>query len=61
QWSTCWEQKRTPWDRGGPSVALSDLLAQRSEPSGYPSEDTMGRKKQQTVLVPGCERGHDVL
>ncbi|KAK1838506.1 thiopurine S-methyltransferase, partial [Colletotrichum chrysophilum] len=26
KWSAFWEEKFTPWDRGGPSLALQDVL-----------------------------------
>ncbi|KAI1109283.1 S-adenosyl-L-methionine-dependent methyltransferase [Nemania sp. NC0429] len=57
RWVKCWDDKFTPWDRGGPSMALYDLL--KENPNGLiplPS----GRSPK-TALVPGCGRGHDVL
>ncbi|KAI1176612.1 S-adenosyl-L-methionine-dependent methyltransferase [Nemania sp. FL0916] len=56
-WAKCWEEKVTPWDRGGPSIALYDLL--NENPDGViplPSESSPKR-----ALVPGCGKGHDVL
>lgn len=56
RWNACWEEEYTPWDRGGPSMALSDLLP------FLPPANTLGsQKKPLTALVPGCGRGHDVL
>lgn len=56
-WNSLWkDHKFTPWDRGGPSLALLDVLEQRTEIFGGQS-DRRGKK----ALVPGCGRGHDVL
>ncbi|KAI0474501.1 S-adenosyl-L-methionine-dependent methyltransferase [Xylaria cf. heliscus] len=57
KWVKCWEDKFTPWDRGGPSTALYDLL--RENPNGVVPLPTGASPK--TALVPGCGRGHDVL
>ncbi|KAI0505969.1 S-adenosyl-L-methionine-dependent methyltransferase [Xylaria bambusicola] len=57
QWNKCWETKCTPWDRGGPSMALHDLL--KENPLGIIQLPTEGSPKR--ALVPGCGRGHDVL
>ncbi|KAF2970244.1 hypothetical protein GQX73_g3305 [Xylaria multiplex] len=57
KWAKCWEDKWTPWDRGGPSMALHDLL--KENPNGViplPSETS-----PKTCLVPGCGRGYDVV
>lgn len=56
-WNACWEEQWTPWDRGGHSWALYDLL------QGHPelSPDRSNRADGKTALVPGCGRGHDVL
>ncbi|KAF6835470.1 thiol methyltransferase [Colletotrichum plurivorum] len=60
KWSTFWEEKYTPWDRGGPSAALLDLLTNRPDlvPPPPPSSATA---KKPTALVPGCGKGHDAL
>ncbi|KAK6076082.1 thiol methyltransferase [Seiridium cupressi] len=56
RWNSLWEDhKYTPWDRGGPSLALSDILGQRPELFGLPN------RTARRALVPGCGRGHDVL
>ncbi|KAK6851076.1 thiol methyltransferase [Apiospora arundinis] len=56
RWNACWEEEYTPWDRSGPSLALSDLLP------FLPPATTLGsQEKPLTALVPGCGRGHDVL
>lgn len=57
RWTKCWEDKFTPWDRGGPSMALYDLL--KENPDGLISLPSASAPK--TALVPGCGRGHDVL
>lgn len=75
RWNACWETATTPWDRGGPSLALADLLEeqQQQQPGGaepplffFPeaetgAEDQKPRRRRRTALVPGCGRGHDVL
>ncbi len=71
-WDALWGEGFTPWDRGGPSWALYDLLTERPdlfEPLS--NEDTSagavcgtstGKERgKKTALVPGCGRGHDVL
>lgn len=45
-WQSHYERNETPWDRGGPSPALLDWLAEHR---------MSGR-----VLVPGCGHGHDL-
>lgn len=45
-WESCYREKTTPWDRGGPSPPLRELF-ERFAPAGR-------------VLVPGCGRGYDV-
>lgn len=70
QWDSQWRESRTPWDRGGPSLALHDLLSQRPDlvpPAqhhdhrGLPLRDATGAVEKKKALVPGCGRGHDVL
>ncbi|KAK0638874.1 S-adenosyl-L-methionine-dependent methyltransferase [Cercophora newfieldiana] len=56
QWDQLWKESYSPWDRGGPSLALNDLLEQHREL--FPSPKTSGKPR---ALVPGCGRGHDVL
>ncbi|KAK4230237.1 S-adenosyl-L-methionine-dependent methyltransferase [Podospora fimiseda] len=51
QWDIIWKDNYTPWDRGVPSVALSDFL------SSSPPTPVSSSK----ALVPGCGRGYDVL
>ncbi|KAF7522679.1 hypothetical protein G7054_g12062 [Neopestalotiopsis clavispora] len=48
------EHQYTPWDRGGPSLALADVLKARPDLFGAAAQ---GKK----ALVPGCGRGYDVL
>ncbi|KAI1429148.1 S-adenosyl-L-methionine-dependent methyltransferase [Xylaria sp. FL1777] len=57
KWAQCWEDNWTPWDRGGPSMALYDLLKE-SPNATIPLPDEGSRKR---ALVPGCGRGYDVL
>ena len=56
QWDALWKNSITPWDRGGPSMALHDLLIEH--PDLFPHE---GRTAKPKALVPGCGRGHDAL
>ncbi|KAI0595870.1 S-adenosyl-L-methionine-dependent methyltransferase [Biscogniauxia sp. FL1348] len=56
RWNICWGEKRTPWDRGGPSWALYDLL--KEQPELFPAAESGARR---TALVPGCGTGYDVL
>ncbi|KAI1878726.1 hypothetical protein JX265_002903 [Neoarthrinium moseri] len=56
RWNSLWQDEWTPWDRSGPSMALSDLLEQHTELFDLPGATT-----RKTALVPGCGRGHDVL
>ncbi|KOS21624.1 putative thiol methyltransferase 2 [Escovopsis weberi] len=69
-WDGLYSESFTPWDRAGPSLALADLLAQRTDlipPSqerdarGNPLRDASGKVIRRTALVPGCGPGHDVL
>lgn len=54
KWDDLWKEGFYPWDRGFPSPALVDLLAERRDL--FPA--SQGRKK---ALVPGCGKGYDVL
>ncbi|KAL9943226.1 hypothetical protein D7B24_007541 [Verticillium nonalfalfae] len=58
KWSALWEEKYTPWDRGGPSLALNDFLLSRPNLVPPVTSSTAPRPK---ALVPGCGKGHDVL
>jgi methyl halide transferase len=56
-WNELWEKhNHTPWDRSGPSLALLDVLAQKSKLFDLPTATS-----RKTALVPGCGRGYDVL
>jgi SAM-dependent methyltransferase len=57
KWDALWKESYTPWDRGGPSLALADLI--REHPELFPPHNRGARRK--TALVPGCGRGYDVL
>ncbi|KAI1434280.1 S-adenosyl-L-methionine-dependent methyltransferase [Xylaria sp. CBS 124048] len=57
KWNECWNNEVSPWDRGGPSMALYDLL--KENPNG--AIPLPGENSPKTALVPGCGRGHDVL
>jgi SAM-dependent methyltransferase len=56
KWNELWSQGFSPWDRGSPSPALVDLLAERKDL--LPPNKNSGKKK---ALVPGCGNGYDVL
>ncbi|KAK7757277.1 hypothetical protein SLS62_000826 [Diatrype stigma] len=64
-WNACWEEEWTPWDRGGHSWALYDLLKEHPELSAGSPKNADGSAAaaaaRKTALVPGCGRGHDVL
>jgi hypothetical protein len=57
KWDSLWKDSYTPWDRGEPSMALADVLAEQPDlfGGGLPSP---GHRR--TALVPGCGRGYDV-
>ncbi|KAH8881618.1 S-adenosyl-L-methionine-dependent methyltransferase [Thozetella sp. PMI_491] len=57
KWDGLWKESYTPWDRGGPSLALLDLVVEQTELVPPPQEPG----KRRTALVPGCGRGYDVL
>ncbi|GKT49140.1 putative thioredoxin reductase [Colletotrichum spaethianum] len=64
KWSGFWEEKYTPWDRGGPSLALLDLLTTRPDlvpPPLAPAGQEPSNNNRPTALVPGCGKGHDAL
>ncbi|WDK20603.1 thiopurine S-methyltransferase [Colletotrichum graminicola] len=67
KWSALWEEKYTPWDRRGPSLALLDLLTTRPDlvppppPPHPPTERERSAGNKPTALVPGCGKGHDAL
>ncbi|KAK3370262.1 S-adenosyl-L-methionine-dependent methyltransferase [Podospora didyma] len=63
-WDSLWRESYTPWDRGGPSLALQDLLLEQHElffPQSSSNANDNNNKKKKTALVPGCGRGYDVL
>lgn len=47
--------------RGGPSLALADLLLQRSDLVPPAARQDAPRARRRSALVPGCRLGHDVL
>ncbi|KAK1775260.1 S-adenosyl-L-methionine-dependent methyltransferase [Copromyces sp. CBS 386.78] len=61
-WDTLWKESFTPWDRGGPSQALDQVLSLHRElfPKAPNSSDDWDKPRPK-ALVPGCGRGHDVL
>ncbi|KAH7358099.1 thiopurine S-methyltransferase family protein [Plectosphaerella cucumerina] len=63
KWSSLWSQSYTPWDRGGPSLALHDLLLSRPD-LVPPAANLLAASPGGSLplaLVPGCGRGHDAL
>ncbi|KAI9888203.1 MAG: hypothetical protein M1820_010247 [Bogoriella megaspora] len=58
RWNELWQMNYTPWDRAGPSPALTDTLKERRDLLPAPLIDSQRRRK---VLVPGCGAGYDVL
>lgn len=66
KWSSLWDESYTPWDRGGPSLALYDVILSRADlipPAvNLSALDDPGRPaRPPRALVPGCGRGHDAL
>ncbi|CAG8571883.1 3983_t:CDS:2 [Ambispora gerdemannii] len=49
-WKSFWQDEMTPWDKGGVSPALIELVVEK----GFKLPDGRG-------LVPGCGRGYDVF
>lgn len=62
-WDSLYKHDFHPWDRGGPSLALADLLSQRLDlvPSSQDTSANATPAVRKTALVPGCGRGHDVI
>lgn len=58
-WDSLWTESYTPWDRGGPSAALDDLLTSRRDI--FPSSGSSSGGTKKRALVPGCGRGYDAL
>ncbi|KAG8625305.1 hypothetical protein KVT40_007056 [Elsinoe batatas] len=68
RWDDLWNQSYTPWDRGLPNPALSDLLASRHpalNPPVIAPKDPVNPAHQKIrrprALVPGCGKGYDVF
>lgn len=61
-WDTLWKESFTPWDRGGPSQALDEVLSLHRDlfPSAPNSSDDWDKPRPK-ALVAGCGRGHDAL
>ncbi|KAL6865954.1 hypothetical protein ACO1O0_002054 [Amphichorda felina] len=69
-WDSLYRDSFHPWDRQAPSLALADLLLQRTDlvppaqdfdPRGSPLRSETGAVLRRTALVPGCGLGHDAL
>ncbi|PNS19169.1 Hybrid signal transduction protein dokA [Sphaceloma murrayae] len=68
KWDALWTQAYTPWDRGLPNPALSDLLSSRHRALNPPvmAPKDLGDPRFQKIrrpraLVPGCGKGYDVF
>lgn len=68
RWDQLWTQSFTPWDRGLPNPALSDLMTSRHialNPPVMAPKDPVDPKHQKIrrprALVPGCGKGYDVF
>lgn len=72
RWDALYVEAYHPWDRASPSIALSDLLSQRSDLIPSPasaffthptpgSSSEVGKRRRPAALVGGCGHGHDVL
>ncbi|TFB07298.1 putative thiol methyltransferase 2 [Trichoderma ghanense] len=70
-WAALYAESFHPWDRAGPSLALADLLGQRTDlippsvssasSSSSSSSSSGAAFARRLALVPGCGLGHDVL
>ncbi|KAM7198012.1 thiol methyltransferase [Rhypophila sp. PSN 637] len=65
-WDSLWNEAYTPWDRGGPSLALKDVILEHPDlfPHLHHHQQQEGKEtgsRRPKALVPGCGRGHDVL
>ncbi|KAK4946028.1 hypothetical protein LTR10_014830 [Elasticomyces elasticus] len=61
-WADLWAKGDfLPWDRGHPSPALADTLADHADLIGHAMVDENGKPRRKRALVPGCGRGVDVL
>ena len=60
RWDDLWQQKLTPWDKNGPSLALKDAITDRPEVFGSAIKDD-STKSRKRALVPGCGSGYDVF
>jgi len=57
-WDDLWKGNEfLPWDQGIPNPALVDLLNDRKDLIGDPTNG----KKRKKALVPGCGKGYDCL
>ncbi len=57
-WDQLWEGNEfLPWDRGLPNPALVDVLNDRKDLVGDPTDG----EKRKKALVPGCGKGYDCL
>ncbi|KAG0131957.1 S-adenosyl-L-methionine-dependent methyltransferase [Tuber indicum] len=63
KWAELWDNGEfIPWDKGCPSPALVDLLAQRQQHTSFTAQDLVARgERRKRALVPGCGRGYDVF
>lgn len=62
KWDSLWRESFTPWDRGGPSFALAEVLTSPTTSPLFQSHAEQQQGKQRPrALVPGCGQGHDVL
>ncbi|GJC98138.1 thiopurine S-Methyltransferase [Colletotrichum higginsianum] len=64
KWSAFWEEKYTPWDRGGPSLALLDILTTRPDlvpPTPSPAEQKQSSREKPTALVPGSKENEKAI
>lgn len=61
RWDDLWQQKLTPWDKNGPSIALKDAILDRPEIFGTAMKDDASQTRRKRALVPGCGSGYDVF
>ena len=56
KWDALWKESYTPWDRGGPSLALADLVQENN--SLFRTAAAAADGKRRAALVPGCGSGY---
>lgn len=61
QWNDMYKSSTTPWDRGRPNPALSEILSRHDLIGESTTVDPAKGTRRKRALVPGCGKGYDVL